>query len=277
MSKHEEVPPPPSYESLGLPGQPQASHFGLQPAMPMQPTPVQVQWMARPQGPVGCPPGLEYLCQINQLFLQQEVEVSPGGMYGPIANCNWYRVLNASGQQVYTAIEGAPRMDGCCVCLPGQRGYNVNIKDNLGHEVMRVSRDPLCCSCCPCLGCEHIVQIEAPVGNVIGYFKSRKGLGGISFDITSPDDQVIFTMSFPCCATQSYLHQQEFHINSSDGSQEVARITKHWNRIEFFFRLKKFTLAFPMDLDEKMKGVLLGTLFAIDVMYYPPLQRARRM
>ncbi|XP_045163260.2 phospholipid scramblase 1-like [Mercenaria mercenaria] len=279
MEKSEYPPPPPSYDSL--PGIVQQPSYGMQPpppAMPMQGTPAAAaQWMARPQGGMNCPPGLEYLCQLDRLFLQQEVEVSPGGMYGPVANCNWYKVLNGNGQQVFTAIEGTPQMDGGCVCLPGQRGYNVHGKDNIGNEVMRISRDPLCCSCCPCLGCEHLVQIEAPVGHVIGYFKSIKNMSSISFTISNPEDEVVFTMSFPCCATSSYLHQQEFDINSKDGVTQVAKITKHWNRIEYFFRLKKFSIYFPMDLDERMKAVLLGTIFAIDVMYFPPLQRVQRM
>ena len=34
-----------------------------------------VQWMAQPQAPIGCPPGLEYLAQIDQLLVQQQVEL----------------------------------------------------------------------------------------------------------------------------------------------------------------------------------------------------------
>ena len=35
----------------------------------------EVQWMAQPQAPIGCPPGLEYLAQIDQLLVQQQVEL----------------------------------------------------------------------------------------------------------------------------------------------------------------------------------------------------------
>ena len=38
----------------------------------------QVQWMARPQGMPGCPPGLEYLAQIDQLLVKQQVELLEG-------------------------------------------------------------------------------------------------------------------------------------------------------------------------------------------------------
>ncbi|XP_060571041.1 phospholipid scramblase 1-like [Ruditapes philippinarum] len=266
------APPPPVMPMQGMSGMPGMSEMAGMSGMP----PAQIHWMARPQGGLTCPPGLEYLNQLNQLFMHQEIDVSPGGMYGPVANANWYRIMNANGQQVFTAIEGPPNTSGSCVCLPGQRGYDVRIKDNINNEVMRVTRDPICCSCCPCLGCEHVVKIEAPVGQVIGYFKSQKGCGGITFTISDAEDQVVFTIVFPCCATSSYLQEQEYQVLASDGITQVARFTKHWSKMHYFFRLKKFSLTFPMDLDERMKAVLLGTIFAIDVMYYPPVESAAR-
>ena len=40
--------------------------------------PPQAQWMARPQMIPGCPPGLEYLAQIDQLLVKQQVELLEG-------------------------------------------------------------------------------------------------------------------------------------------------------------------------------------------------------
>ena len=36
------------------------------------------QWMERPQGIPVCPPGLEYLCYIDQLLVKQQVELFEG-------------------------------------------------------------------------------------------------------------------------------------------------------------------------------------------------------
>lgn len=44
----------------------------------MQGQPPAGQWMQRPQGIPGCPPGLEYLCQIDQLLVKQQVELLEG-------------------------------------------------------------------------------------------------------------------------------------------------------------------------------------------------------
>ena len=33
------------------------------------------QWMPAPEGPPGCPPGLEYLTQVDQLLVNQQIEL----------------------------------------------------------------------------------------------------------------------------------------------------------------------------------------------------------
>ena len=37
-----------------------------------------MQWMAAPQAIQGCPPGLEYLTQVEQLLVHQQVELLEG-------------------------------------------------------------------------------------------------------------------------------------------------------------------------------------------------------
>ena len=40
--------------------------------------PPDIPWMPAPQAPTGCPPGLEYLSQIDQLLVHQQVELLEG-------------------------------------------------------------------------------------------------------------------------------------------------------------------------------------------------------
>jgi len=36
----------------------------------------QDSWMPVPQAPVGCPPGLEYLTQLDQVLVNQQIELT---------------------------------------------------------------------------------------------------------------------------------------------------------------------------------------------------------
>ena len=61
--------------------------------------------MPAPQQTVpGCPPGLEYLTQIDQLLVHQQVELFEA-LTGWETK-NRYRVRNTLGQDVYYAVEG---------------------------------------------------------------------------------------------------------------------------------------------------------------------------
>ena len=45
------------------------------------------QWMAPPQAPPNCPPGLEYLALVDQLLVQQKTELLEGEFYTQSVCC----------------------------------------------------------------------------------------------------------------------------------------------------------------------------------------------
>ena len=55
-----------------------------------------------------------------------------------------------------------------------------------------------------------------------------------------------------------------------DGQTEVGKISKKWSGRfkESFTDADNFGISFPMDLDVKMKAVLLGAQFLIDFMFF---------
>jgi hypothetical protein len=62
----------------------------------------------------------------------------------------------------------------------------------------------------------------------------------------------------------------EFQILSKDGSTQVGKISKQWSGLlrEAFTDADNFGLSFPIDLDVRMKAVMLGALFLIDFMFF---------
>jgi len=273
-------PPPAGYQQpYGQQGYGQPPHgqpYG-QPGMPMQAPgmPGGQQWMARPENIPGCPPGLEYLCQIDQLIVKQQVELLEA-FTGWETN-NKYKVMNTVGQQVYFAAE---ETDMCMrQCCGPNRGFTMHITDNMNQELIRVAREFKCCAGCQWFacsdGCAHEVTIEAPVGNIVGYVRQTQSCLEPRFSILDANHDEILSCAGPvcvCCAGPCF--EPEFKVFSKDGSQEVGKITKQWSGLgrELFTDADTFGVSFPMDLDVKMKAVMIGAVFLIDFMFFEKKQ-----
>ncbi|GAA55617.1 phospholipid scramblase 1 [Clonorchis sinensis] len=64
---------------------------------------------------------------------------------------------------------------------------------------------------------------------------------------------------------------------SADGNTEVGLITKQWSNIiqEMYTDADNFGIAFPMDLDVRIKATLIGAVFLIDFMFFEDNQPHR--
>ncbi|XP_042091803.1 phospholipid scramblase 2 isoform X2 [Ovis aries] len=198
--------PPPDYASPGPVGLP----VQYQPVTGHPGEPTQVPWMPAPLPPLNCPPGLEYLTQIDQLLIHQQMELLEV-LIGFETN-NRYEIKNSLGQRIYFAAEDTD----CCTrnCCGPARPFTMKILDNMGREVITLERPLRCASCC-----------------------------------------------FPCCLQE---------VKSLDEKHVVGRISKHWTGLikELFTDADNFGIQFPLDLDVKMKAVMLGACFLIDFMFF---------
>ena len=54
-------------------------------------------------------------------------------------------------------------------------------------------------------------------------------------------------------------------LNSANGANEIGRVSKQWSNLmrEYFTDADNFGIQFPMDLDVRMKAVVLGAVFLI--------------
>ncbi|XP_070561411.1 phospholipid scramblase 2-like [Ptychodera flava] len=249
-----------------------------QPAMMQQPgapgggQPPAAQWMPMPQVPAGCPPGLEYLTQIDQILVHQQMELFE--VFTSWETQNRYQVKNSMGQQIYFAHEES---DACHrQCCGANRGFTMHITDNMQQEVIRVNREFKCCAGCPCCACSDCcameVSVEAPVGTVIGYVRQTCSAWPPHFDILDEDRKEIFRVRGPCCICQGICctWDQEFVVHSEDMNHEIGKISKQWSGLmrEMYTSADNFSVNFPMDLDVKVKATMLGAVFLIDFMYF---------
>lgn len=221
-------------------------------------------WMQAPQAPPDCPPGLEYLSMIDQLLVHQQVELLEA--FTGFETNNKYEIKNSMGQRVYFAAE-----DTCCCtrnCCGNNRPFEIQIMDNQGREVIHLS-SPLRCDTCwfPC--CLKKVEVQAPPGQVIGYIKQAWSICKPKFYLQTAEEDTVLQINGPCF-TCNICGDVEFDVTSTDGETQVGRISKQWTGLvkEMFTDADNFGVAFPMDLDVKMKATMLGAVFLIDFMFF---------
>jgi len=237
-------------------------------AQPVQNQPQAAQWMAAPQAPPNCPPGLEYLALVDQLLVQQKTELVEA-FIGFETN-NKYEIKNSLGQRVYYAAEDT----NCCtrnICGP-QRAFTINIVDNTNREVIRLERPMRCTTCwCPC--CLQRVEVQSPPGEVIGYVKQGWSICKPKFWVQNAAGEDILRIDGPCF-TCSMCGDVEFDVSSKDGSAQVGRISKQWSGLvkEMFTDADNFGVVFPMDLDVKVKATSLAATVLCDFMFFEKKQ-----
>ncbi|NP_001090508.1 phospholipid scramblase 2 S homeolog [Xenopus laevis] len=254
--------PPGPYQ--GQPGQANFGAYGGPTAMPNQHGGPAAAWMPTPAPIPNCPPGLEYLSQIDQILVHQQVELLEA-LTGYETN-NKYEIKNSLGQRVYFAAEE----NDCCTrncCGPG-RPFTMTIVDNTGREIMKLNRPCRCSSCCfPC--CLQKLEVQAPPGTVVGYVKQNWHPCLPKFTIQDENEQGVLKIKGPCIPC-SCCTDVNFEVKTMDESSVVGRITKQWTGYvkEAFTDADNFGIQFPMDLDVKVKAVLLGACFLIDFMFF---------
>lgn len=255
--------PPPQQQGFApaQPGYAVAPPINQQPGYP---PPGQVQWMQAPAVIPNCPPGLEYLTQIDQLLIKQQVELLEA--FTDFETNNKYKILNSMGQQVFFAAEDTD----CCtrqVCGPC-RPFEMKILDNMQREVIHLTRPLRCSSCCfPC--CLQEIEVQSPPGTVIGYCVQNWSILIPKFEIQNAARETVLRIEGPLCQC-NMCGDVEFDVLSADGQNKVGKISKQWTGLvkEAFTDADNFGISFPMDLDAQIKGVILGSCFLIDFMFF---------
>ncbi|XP_053160716.1 phospholipid scramblase 1-like isoform X2 [Hemicordylus capensis] len=239
-------------------------------------------WMPAPTVvPLNCPSGLEHLAQIDQLFIHQHLE--PMGMItGWLEIPNRYDLKNTLGQKIYFAAEEDDCFTLNC-CIPSVRPFTIKIFNNLDQEVIELRRPCKCCCSCffwccnKCTSCLQELEVHAPPGTPIGYIKETCHPCLPKLSIQNEFKEEVLKIAGPCIMCVC-CKNTNFEVMSRDGQYSVGRITKHWAGClrETFTDADNFGVQFPMDLDVKMKAVIIGASILLDYMYFEGERRMSR-
>ena len=120
------------------------------------------------------------------------------------------------------------------ICCGPQRGFTMHIVDNLNQEVMRLTREFKCCAgCCwcagCCLGCAHVVTIESPPGNPIGYVRQGGSFWRAHYEILNENHERILKIVGPCCILDGACcpFDQKFRLLTLDDN-EIGSVKKQY-------------------------------------------------
>ncbi|XP_025089176.1 phospholipid scramblase 1-like isoform X2 [Pomacea canaliculata] len=237
---------------------------------PVLTQPGQMVFMPLPPSVPGCPPGLEYLTQLDQILIKQEVEILEvlTGLEGK----NKYSLVNTLGQQVYYAAEES---ELCHRIFCGTaRGFILHITDNSGQEVMRLVRDFVCCTgcfCLPCKSCRYMAYVQDRTGQILGYTSNLHFCCSPRAAIYDADQQMIAEMSGPPCVCQDICctADVDFPVYDVKGSS-WGKVAKQWSGAmkEWFTTADNFCVSFPMDLDVKKKALMICLCIYVDFMIF---------
>ncbi|KER33264.1 hypothetical protein T265_12631, partial [Opisthorchis viverrini] len=220
---------------------------------------LQETWMLKPTVP-GCPSGLEYLAQIDQLFVKQKKDLIEKFI------CSIY-VLKMDTKITFLFIESDYSSKPFCSPV---HPFTVHVTDSSDAEVIRIKHTYkyhcfwhyLSCSAY----CENELEVEAPVGQIVGYVKEVREGCKLRFLVKDADQNTVLRIhessSCRCCG---FNRNVSFQTMSVDNTVVVGQITKQPTRSlqDLPINLEIFEITFPMDLDMKIKATLIGAAFLI--------------
>ncbi|XP_070609476.1 phospholipid scramblase 1-like [Erythrolamprus reginae] len=266
---------PPEYSGPAY-SHPQVQYPQYGPVFPVQanPPPQPIIWMPPPPEIPKCPRGLEYFSQLDQITVSQQIELME--MISGFETCNRYEVKNAMGHWIYFAAE--ENDDYNLNCYGPLRSFTIKLFDSTNQPVMQLSREFQCSSCCcPCICCLQELEVQAPLGNVIGYVKQNWHPCLPKFTIQNEARENVLKITAPCVPCQCYK-DVDFEVKTVDGRSTIGNIVKLWTGLarEMATDASIFQIRFPMDLDINMKAIITGACFLLDFMFFEqPANRNR--
>jgi len=222
--------------------------------------------MAPPPVAYQCPPGLEPLVGVRQLFVRQAVNFAENIYNAP----NHYDVFAGNGARIYHVSETTNIM--MRQFDTNDMPYNLVVFGYAGQPVLQLAGQPACCG--------------SP-GNITVYYGGFR-LGAIQqvsgacccgtpvFNVLNSKNQLVLQIvseTVACCTGCG--GSAEFRVVSVDGKTVVGKVSKMWGGLlqETLTNADNFGVSMPADLDLQIKALLMSTAIMIDFQFFNQSQR----
>ena len=208
-----------------------------------------------------CPPGLEPLLGLESVWIHQQVDLVE--TFLPVETKNKYQITDHRGAQCYMAFEQS-NVFGRQFLGTGHP-FHMDIIDNYGRMIFYCER-PLQC-------CDDQVTVHLYDGTILGSVTHGWcACWNSEFNVFDQNRSHIFNIDGPCCgcALTTCCMSEKYDVYPVHSKNPVAQIRKEFSGFlqEIATDADIFGVEFPIDLDAKMKAVLIGAVFLIDFTYY---------
>lgn len=216
--------------------------------------------------PAGTPVGLEYLAQLDKLFVHQKVERND------LASTK-FNIMDTSQKPAFEAAESSSFISRLC-CF-GFRGFTYRVTDTTGQEVFKVRREFSCCKGCPwgcCDCCNYMASVSDRSGQVLGYVSTRCFVCAPGFHLYDAQMNVTDDVRLPCFPYQSACCTGDvvYPVIALGTDSQIATVTKTRCSVKksTFSNADNYTVVFPQSLDPAKKAVILGAVLVANIMIF---------
>lgn len=202
-------------------------------------------------------PGLESLVDVDHILVKQKTEFME--FFNSVEEANQYSIFDGEGQLLFHAVE---KSNFFARNLIGKsRGFTMPIKNPQMQDVFVLQR-PFRCTmfglCSP--RCTEFVSVQSAQGAHLGCFDqiSPKCCSmNMFYAIKDENDDIRLRIRFP--STMSCCSDMQFEVVDMEGNV-LGEIRKKWAgfKKEFFTQADNFGITFPIDLDVKLKALLVA-------------------
>lgn len=217
----------------------------------------------------GVPFGLELLVLTENIFIRpQEV---PEDHFQSLNEVNHYDIIDLDTGRIYFAWENNVRGYG------KQRLYNLKVVDFLNRPVLEITNETTCLSnllrIVNCVGSSGgLVKINKPDGTKIAQLVQNYNGSTPKFTLKTGNGHPVITIMGPkgsyCCCNRIgtvWMVNRDFPIYN-DKEEKIGIIKRGSPNV--FENEDVFGVEFPQDLAVEQKAGILGSVFAINSMFF---------
>lgn len=227
---------------------------------PRRPIPINTQdWISTPRAQFNATSGTQFLAGVEQLEIQQVIDLST--LLGRTERGNQYRVKVPRAETLFLAMESQSETESRLCGL--YKGFVLNVLDQCGETAFIMRKDPSW----HVPGVRQKITVES--AHLIGSVEKNFSMMGPNFTVYDAFKEPLCNIYGPCCMYK----EAQFQVISLDGSRQVASLMHQWDHLSVDYIL---LLTFPIDIDAKLKSLLLGASFLIEYLYFQRIRKATR-